>query len=407
MMSRKGGGRAALVGVALALASCANADAAASDPIASRIDANACAGLSATLQPQVAANDRSALADWALATYRGCDTDASPANAFRLYARAAAAGDRRAVVLGMGALAGTPSAASAARALALLEQAAHESDPNAAYFIGQLYDRGIGVRPDAAIALRWYRAGAASGDSRAIGEVGYFDDFGRGGSTVDHQAARAEYQRGAAVNDAWCLGSLAHQLAVGWGSPVDDALAATDATQSAQGGYAGGETMLAWLEFQGLGTAKNPADAFRWATKAAEQNNVQGLDLLSYFYDSGIGTPVDLGKVVELERRAAAIGHDGGVAENALGAAYNNGQGVAANVSLALYWYRRAAHDGNALARRNLTTLLAAVHVQGGADPDDVRIEDRTEDGIARSRQSEAEPIAMPTPVVNMEPDPL
>ena len=400
--------RVALAGFVLTLLStAASVDAAGSDAVASRIDANACGGMAATLQPRVAANDPAALADWALATYRGCDTGASPASAYRLYARAAAAGDRRAVVLGMGALAGTPSAASAARAIALLGQAAREGDPNASFFIGQMYDRGTGVRPDAVAALRWYRLGATAGDTRAMGEVGSFDDLGRGGLPVDHQAARAEYQRGADANDAWCLGSLAHQLAVGWGSPVDDALAVTDAQRSADGGYAGGETMLAWLEFQGLGTPKNPADAFRWATKAADQNNVQGLDLLGYFYNTGIGTPVDNKKVVEVERRAAAIGHDGGVAENALGAAYNNGQGVAANLSLALYWYRRAANDGNALARRNLTTLLASAHVQGGSDPEDVRIQQQAEAGIARNRQSEVEPVAMPTPVVNMEPDPL
>ena len=69
------------------------------------------------------------------------------------------------------------------------------------------------------------------------------------------------------------------------------------------------------------GSAANPAEAFRWLSRAAQQ-----------------GQPV---------------------AEYRLGTLYERGQGVAANPATAASWYEKAANAGNRLAMYNLAVAMA------------------------------------------------
>ena len=93
--------------------------------------------------------------------------------------------------------------------------------------------------------------------------------------------------------------------------------------------------------------AQRPAGASSSTSLTAKEQN-----LLGYAYYIGQGKPKNYEKAVYWYRKAAAQGDAG--AENNLGVAYNYGNGVDKNFSRAVYWYRKAADQGNPSAQTNL-----------------------------------------------------
>jgi len=58
----------------------------------------------------------------------------------------------------------------------------------------------------------------------------------------------------------------------------------------------------------GLGVEKNPAQAFCWASRAAEHENTDGINLLGVCYENGVGCARNGNKAVELYEKAAVRG---------------------------------------------------------------------------------------------------
>src|ERR1700730_6490595 len=59
---------------------------------------------------------------------------------------------------------------------------------------------------------------------------------------------------------------------------------------------------------QGIGTAKNPAEAVQWYRRSAEQNDPDGLMNLGRAYEHGIGGARDLGQARTYYERASSMG---------------------------------------------------------------------------------------------------
>jgi hypothetical protein len=77
---------------------------------------------------------------------------------------------------------------------------AEDGDPRAQTIVGEIYEKGIGGRPDYASAARWYRTAAAHGDIRAQISLGYLLENGLGTERDPEQAA--SWYRSAAGFDA-------------------------------------------------------------------------------------------------------------------------------------------------------------------------------------------------------------
>jgi len=71
-----------------------------------------------------------------------------------------------------------------------------------------IYQRGLGVNPDAKEARKWYDLAAEAGDVPAIRAVAQMDATGEGGK-IDRPAACLQYARLAAAGDKDALQSLA------------------------------------------------------------------------------------------------------------------------------------------------------------------------------------------------------
>ena len=89
--------------------------------------------------------------------------------------------------------------ASHATALRIWLPLAKQGDPEAQTYVGEIFEKGAGGRPDYAGAAEWYRAAAEQGFSRAMLNLGNMFEQGLG-FPADPALARAWYRRAAGVD---------------------------------------------------------------------------------------------------------------------------------------------------------------------------------------------------------------
>lgn len=139
------------------------------------------------------------------------------------------------------------------------------------------------------------------------------------------------------------------------------------------------------LLFQ-LGRVYRAADNFKSAVeyyrKAAEQNYAAAQNSLGYAYANGQGVPVDGQQALAWYRKAADQGL--AAAQNNLGAMYAKGQGVQQDAQQAAAWFGKAAKQGLLSAQTNLAAIQGTSGVGQQWIPADAQRRQVAE--IARSR---------------------
>lgn len=148
---------------------------------------------------------------------------------------------------------------------------AEEGDPDAAFGMGMLYERGYGLGRSAPEAASWYRRAAVAGHA------------------------------GAAYN----LGNLYRK---GDGVPRDTAEAVRWWRKAADGGLPQAQINLGVAYQKGDGVAKDEAAAFAWYARAAEGGDPAGMFYFGVAHENGVGTPPDLAAAVGWYRKAAEAG---------------------------------------------------------------------------------------------------
>ncbi|PKY55059.1 HCP-like protein [Rhizophagus irregularis] len=99
----------------------------------------------------------------------------------------------------------------------------------------------------------------------------------------------------------------------------------------------------------GKGVEKDKYKVFEYYKKSAEQKYLNAEFMLGYCYDKGIGTEINKLEAFKLYKIAAKKGLDD--AQNSLAALYIRSK---KNLKKAIYWFQKAAENGNALAYDNL-----------------------------------------------------
>lgn len=118
--------------------------------------------------------------------------------------------------------------------------------------------------------------------------------------------------------------------------------------------------------YYGIGVPKNYLTASQWLTKAANKNNTEAMLLLADIYDEGgPGVKKDAAKTLSWYKKAASKGNAEAAYE--LGEIYENGAGVAANMTEAVKWYTIAAEKGDVDAM----VALGFCYMEGDGVPAD------------------------------------
>ena len=118
-------------------------------------------------------------------------------------------------------------------------------------------------------------------------------------------------------------------------TPVEQKLAA-------QKGDAEAQYMLGIRYYNGIGVAKDQAQAVSWWRKAAAQGDTNAQFNLGFCYTYGEGVAKDHVEAAKWYRKAADQGHT--KAQDKLGYCYAAGEGVEKNEAQALKWFRKASH---------------------------------------------------------------
>ena len=114
-----------------------------------------------------------------------------------------------------------------------------------------------------------------------------------------------------------------------------------------------------------LGRAYRAADNFKAAVeyyrRAAQQNYAAAQNSLGYAYANGQGIPVDHQQAIAWYRAAADQGL--AAAQNNLGVMYEKGQGVPQDAQQAAAWFGKAAKQGLSAAQSNLDAIQGTSEV--------------------------------------------
>lgn len=189
-----------------------------------------------------------------------------------------------------------------------------------------LYEQGMGVAPDMASAVAYYRQAALAGSRAAAYQLGLIYHEGRSVRADALEAERWLYAA-AIAGDREAAALLAGESQVSASSQ----LARIERELRA------GNSEQALLALQALAASGQP----------------QAMTRLAWLYEAGIGVSRDLAQAAALFRQAAERGE--AQAQYALAVMLMTGAGQPVNPQQARYWLRQAADQGHQRAARALS----------------------------------------------------
>ena len=192
---------------------------------------------------------------------------------------------------------------------------AEEGHSGALLNIGVLYEKGLGVEQDAAMAMEWFRKAADKGEIAAYHNIGVLYRDGRGVPQDHVEAAR------------WFL-------------------------KAAENGDTYGRFQLGLASINGLGVPQNVSDGVELIRKAADGGNPLAALELARMHRIGLHVAQDMAEAMKWFRAASVAGSD--EAAFALGTMYAEGDGFDVDLVRAYAWFwvavRRGGHTAAELA---------------------------------------------------------
>jgi TPR repeat protein len=155
---------------------------------------------------------------------------------------------------------------------------------------------------------------------------------------------------------------------------------------AAQRGYPAAQWCAGFAYEQGLGIARDEAQAARLYTDGAKAGYAPSQNALANLLADGRGVDMDVQAAVVLYRRAAD--QDYWAALLNLGYAYRDGKHVGQDFQQAARWFARGAQIGNARGKYELALLVLAGHATGGYGARDAfrMLAEAERDGVTDAR---------------------
>jgi TPR repeat protein len=217
--------------------------------------------------------------------------------------------------------------------------------------MGELYDRGLGVKQDWTRSFDLYEKAAILGNSYGEANLANALFFGIGTDRNLTEALRWAL-KGADGDVPMAMNQLGWQYRTGKGVPIDTAEAKRRYQRSAELGDPTGESQLGWMYAH-----VDPIDyqlALNWYRKAADQHDDAAENNIGYLYENGLGVAQDYRQAASWYQLAAATGFPR--AQLHLGNLYDLGHGVARDPKRARELIQKAADGGDDEASNWLST---------------------------------------------------
>lgn len=238
---------------------------------------------------------------------------------------------------------------------AWLERAAAQRDNNAALALADAHREGRGGPKDVVAASRWYLRAYALGDSNGLFRH-YVLLHGPEAASLPHAELlpmlRREAEKGSAFGQ-YLLGRMHH---LGLGLPRDPAQALRLYTLAANGKFEAAQAALGLMHAEGDGVPRDDAAAIAWLQKAIGNDSAQAKIYLARILRDGRGVPKDVPRAVTLLEESGYRGLGEGYHE--LGLMYERGLGVPVDLAKARNYYERAASDKWPAAQERLKDFV-------------------------------------------------
>lgn len=189
-----------------------------------------------------------------------------------------------------------------------LKKKAEQGDVEAQYYLGTLYERGIGTAQDFQQAAFWYEKSAEQGNVNAQFNIAncYFD--GKGVSQ-NYQKAIYWYKKAAEQEDVVAQYNLGSCYLDGIGVEKNYKHAVYWFKLAAEKGFAYAQCSLGLCYKYGYGVEQNFEQCVFWYIKAAEQGDAQAQFNLGNCYYRGEGVSQNMSEAKQWYKKAAAQGH--------------------------------------------------------------------------------------------------
>jgi len=195
------------------------------------------------------------------------------------------------------------------RALVACEDEAKRGSVVAQRTVGTIYERGLGVNPNAQIAAQWYAKAADGGDALAQFRYGSMLYSGTG-IKKNEKVGITWIRRAADQQQLDAMYALAQALERGDGVKKNESEALALFTRTAELGYPRAQTKLGSLHAAGDIVVRDDRLAVSWFRKAADQGFAEAQYRLGDMYARGVGVPRSDADAKRWFTLAAAQGHE-------------------------------------------------------------------------------------------------
>lgn len=235
-------------------------------------------------------------------------------------------------------------------AIPLFQEALAMGNTFSATLLGDCYETGIGIEPDYAEAMKWYRRAAELGEISAYYNIGCLYENGKG---VEKNLSTAVeyYSLGAELDMPLCQNALGRCCASD--TERDRSSEAFEwFRKAADRGNDDAKYNLGKCYYDGYGVEADKATAVKWFALAAEQSHAAANYMLGLCYETACGTSMDIGKALICYKAAADKGDSD--AQLSLYRFYKYGIEVEKDTSAAMLWLKKSAEGGNTDAQLTL-----------------------------------------------------
>lgn len=214
----------------------------------------------------------------------------------------------------------------------LLTVAQQAGDLDGGYYLGYIYEKGMGVTQDYKKAYDYYNRVVRS-TSTALND-----------------------------RDSINLSNIAIGLMYikGYGVGVDTDAALEHFTVASDNSSPKASYYIGQMYEKGIGVEKDYEKAMEYYLKAADFDFAPALNQIGYLYYNGFGVDVDFASAVYYQKLAALQGY--AIAQVNLGFLYENGYGVERNLETALSYYEMAANSGYEGATEAVVRVKAQIN---------------------------------------------
>jgi TPR repeat protein len=265
--------------------------------------------------------------------------------------------------LGLSYSAGTGVEKNDAEAVKWYCMSADQNEVKAQYKLGEVYSYGRGVEKNDAEAVKWYRKAADQGLAEAQYKLASRYEEGKG-IKKDLQESYKWYRKSAEQRYFDSVVKLISNYSknldqkelIKWHHIIAEANIIE---------YFSGKFRHDWNTYSqaylgaaylhGKGAKKNPKEAIKWLTVAADKGSLPAQENLGIAYSKGIGVEKNNKRAADLFRKAADKGYAS--SQNQLGILYALGEGVVKNEVEAYKWWLIAAAEGFENSKKNINII--------------------------------------------------